>query len=78
MKTHWIASVAAVALGLGLASSETYAAGALLGPGALATKSSASTAVLVEPIVVVRRRAVVVRPVVRPVARGAVRRAIVR
>ena len=78
MRDYRIAGVAAVAFGLALASSETYAAGALFGLGALATKSSASSVMLVEPAVVVRRRAVVVRPVVRPVAKGAVRRAIVR
>jgi hypothetical protein len=77
-----IAGVAAVVLGLAIASSETYAGGALFGPGAAAMKTLDSAAALVEPTVVVRRRAVVggavVRPIVRPVVRPAVRRAIVR
>ena len=52
--------------GLALASSETFAAGPMIAPGALATTSVGSAEASVEKtVVVVRRRAVVRRPVVR-------------
>ena len=48
---------------LALASSETFAAGPMIAPGALATTSVGSAEAIVEKTVVVRRRAVVRRPV---------------
>jgi hypothetical protein len=64
MKTELLA--AGLVAGLALASSETFAAGPMLAPGALATTSAGSAASIVEQaVVVVRRRAVVRRPVVR-------------
>ena len=57
---------AGLVAGLALASSETFAAGPMIAPGALATTSVGSAEASVEKtVVVVRRRAVVRRPVVR-------------
>ena len=85
MKTkHMVLLGACLVAGLALASSETFAAGPIIAPGALATTSVGSAEAIVEKtVVVVRRRAVVRRPVVvhrravvrRPVA---VRRRVVR
>jgi UDP-3-O-[3-hydroxymyristoyl] glucosamine N-acyltransferase len=81
--TH--AAVGGLVTGLALASSETFAAGPMIAPGAIATTSVASAEAIVEKTVVaVRRRAVVRRPVVvhrRAVVRRPVvvhRRAVVR
>jgi hypothetical protein len=67
MKTTYAVLLAAgLFAGLVVASSETFAAGPMLAPGALATTSAGSGAAILEPaVVVVRRRAVVRRPVVR-------------
>jgi hypothetical protein len=62
MKTTLLA--AGLVAGLALASSETFAAGPMIAPGALATTSVGSAEAIVEKtVVVVRRRAVVRRPV---------------
>ena len=62
--THTVLLAAGLVAGLALASSETLAAGPMIGPG-LATTSVGSAEALVEKtVVVVRRRAVVRRPVV--------------
>ncbi len=68
MKSTQMALMFAAALGAGLvvSISETYAAGPIIGPGALATSWATSAVTITEPtVVVVRRRAVVRRPVVR-------------
>jgi hypothetical protein len=85
MKTiHTVLLAAGLVAGLALAGSETFAAGPMIAPGALATTSVGSAEAIVEKtVVVVRRRAVVRRPVAvhrrvvvrRPVA---VRRRVVR
>ena len=56
---------AGLVAGLAVASSETYAAGPMLAPGALATSSAESTVAIAEPAVVVVRKRAVVGPVVR-------------
>jgi UDP-3-O-[3-hydroxymyristoyl] glucosamine N-acyltransferase len=64
MKTkHTVLLAAGLVAGLALASSETFAAGPMIAPGALATTSVGSAEAIVEKTVVVRRRAVVRRPV---------------
>ena len=61
MKTTLLA--AGLVAGLALANSETFAAGPMITPGALATTSVGSAEAIVEKtVVVVRRRAVVRRP----------------
>jgi hypothetical protein len=63
--THMVLLAAGLVAGLAVASSETYAVGPMLAPGALATSSAGTAAAILEPaVVVVRRRAVVRRPVV--------------
>ena len=63
--THTVLLAAGLVAGLAVASSETYAAGPMLAPVALATSSAGTAVAIVEPtVVVVRRRAVVRRPVV--------------
>ena len=63
--THMALFAAGLFAALAIASSETYAAGAMIAPGALATSSAGNGVAIVEPtVVVVRRRAVVRRPVV--------------
>jgi hypothetical protein len=83
--THTVLLAAGLVAGLVLASSETFATGPMIAPGALATTSVESADAMVEKtVVVVRRRAVVRRPVVvrrRAVVRRPVvvrRRAVVR
>jgi hypothetical protein len=68
--TRMVLLAAGLVAGLAVASSETYAAGPMLAPWALATSSAGSAASIVEQAVVVVRR-----PVRRPVVR---RRVIVR
>ena len=64
--THTVLLAAGLVAGLALASSETFASGPMIAPGALATTSVGSAEASVEKtVVVVRRRAVVRRPVVR-------------
>jgi hypothetical protein len=61
---HTVLLAAGLVAGLALASSETFAAGPMIAPGALATTSVGSAEAIVEKtVVVVRRRAVVRRPV---------------
>ncbi|MGZ8410567.1 MAG: hypothetical protein ACXWVS_11720 [Hyphomicrobium sp.] len=63
--TRTVLLAAGLVAGLAVASSETYAAGPMLAPVALATSSAGTAVAIVEPtVVVVRRRAVVRRPVV--------------
>jgi hypothetical protein len=63
--THTVLLAAGLVAGLVLASSETFAAGPMIAPGALATTSvGSSDAMMEKTVVVVRRRAVVRRPVV--------------
>jgi hypothetical protein len=84
MKTkHAVLLAAGLVAGLALASSETFAAGPMIAPGALATTSVGSAeAIMEKTVVVVRRRAVVRRPVAVHrrvvVRRPAVRRRVVR
>jgi hypothetical protein len=64
--THTVLLAAGLVAGLVLASSETFAAGPMIAPGALATTSVGSADAMVEKtVVVVRRRAVVRRRFVR-------------
>jgi hypothetical protein len=64
--THMALLAAGLVAGLAVASSETYAAGPMLTPGALATSSAGTATAILEPaVVVVRRGPVVRRPVVR-------------
>jgi hypothetical protein len=63
--THMVVLAAGLVVGLALASSEAFAAGPIIAPRALATTSIGSDEAIVEKtVVVVRRRAVVRRPVV--------------
>ena len=62
--THTVMLAAGLVAGLALASSEAFAAGPMIAPGALATTSVGSAAIVEKTVVVVRRRAVVRRPVV--------------
>ncbi len=63
--THTVVLAAGLVAGLALASSEAFAAGPMIAPGALAMASGGSAEAIVEKtVVVVRRRAVVRRPVV--------------
>ena len=58
--THTVLLAAGLVAGLALASSETFAAGPMIAPGALATTAVGSAEASVEKtVVVVRRRAVV-------------------
>ena len=70
--THTVLLAAGLVAGLALASSETFAAGPMIAPGALATTVGSAEAIVEKTVVVVRRRAVVRRPV------GVHRRAVVR
>lgn len=63
--THMVLLAAGLFAAFAIAGSETYAAGPMVAPSALAISSAGNSVAIVEPtVVVVRRRVVVRRPVV--------------